>query len=146
MKKTTTALLALAILWLSIAQTTDCQQANPDKYNNQDKLYNGFINPPEAAKPRVWWHWMNGNITKEGITADLDWMQRVGIGGLQNFDIDLYTPVLVPNRLAYMTQGWKDAFKFAAREADSRGLELTIASSPGWSGKPSKHRLPHCLH
>jgi len=51
MKKTTTALLALAILWLSIAQTTDCQQANPDKYNNQDNLYNGFITPPKRQSP-----------------------------------------------------------------------------------------------
>ena len=35
-------------------------------------LERGFRTPPEAAKPRVWWHWMNGNVTKEGITADLE--------------------------------------------------------------------------
>ncbi len=40
-----------------------------------------FQTPPNVAKPRVWWHWMNGNITKEGIKKDLDWMSRVGIGG-----------------------------------------------------------------
>ena len=66
-------------------------------FSQQDSLQAKFLSPGNEAKPRVWWHWMNGNITKEGITADLDWMQRVGIGGLQNFDIDLYTPVLVPN-------------------------------------------------
>ena len=92
-----------------------------------------FQNPPNSARPRVWWHWMNGNITVEGIKADLDWMNKVGIGGFQNFDIDLQTPVVVPNRLPYMTPGWKEAFRFTAREADRRGLELGIASSPGWS-------------
>ena len=117
---------------LAIALSSSAIHAEP-VVPSSDTLLDDFREPPNSARPRVWWHWMNGNITKEGITADLDWMQRVGIGGLQNFDIDLYTPVLVPNRLAYMTQGWKDAFKFAAREADSRGLELTIASSPGWS-------------
>jgi len=133
MKKTTTALLALAILWLSIAQTTDCQQANPDKYNNQDKLYNGFINPPEAAKPRVWWHWMNGNVTWEGAKADMDWMNRVGIGGLQSFDAGQATPQVVEVRLPYMTEGWKEVFRKTASYADSLGLELGIAASPGWS-------------
>ena len=39
---------------------------------NPDPLKSGFENPPESAKPRVWWHWMNGNITKEGITLDLE--------------------------------------------------------------------------
>jgi hypothetical protein len=48
-----------------------------------------FQNPPEAAKPRVWWLWMSGNVSKEGITADLEWMNRVGIGGMQIFDGDL---------------------------------------------------------
>lgn len=92
-----------------------------------------FFNPPNSARPRVWWHWLNGNVTKAGITQDLDWMQRVGIGGLQNFDVDLNTPVLVKNRLVYMTPEWKDAFRFAASEAERRGLELAIAASPGWS-------------
>ncbi|GAG77469.1 unnamed protein product, partial [marine sediment metagenome] len=46
-----------------------------------------FVSPPNSAKPRVWWHWMNGNITKEGIKADLHWMKRVGIGGLHKVDV-----------------------------------------------------------
>jgi hypothetical protein len=54
-----------------------------------DPLKSGFQNPPVSARPRVWWHWMNGNITKEGIKLDLEWMHRVGIGGFQNFDAAL---------------------------------------------------------
>ncbi len=54
-----------------------------------DPLKSGFQNPPEGARPRVWWHWMNGNITKEGIKLDLEWMHRVGLGGFQNFDAAL---------------------------------------------------------
>src|SRR5436305_9318648 len=45
----------------------------------EDPLQRDFLNPPASARPRVWWHWMNGNITKEGIRQDLEWMKRVGI-------------------------------------------------------------------
>src|SRR3954469_25046126 len=90
--------------------------------NASDPLTAGFLNPPDSAKPRVWWHWMNGNITKEGIKLDLEWMRRVGIGGFQNFDAALNTPKLVDHRLVYMTPEWKDAFKYATELADQLGL------------------------
>jgi len=133
-----------------------------------DALKREFVNPPESARPRVWWHWMNGNITKEGIRLDLEWMQRAGIGGFQNFDASLMTPKVVEKRLAYMTPDWKDAFRYATTLADQLGLEEAIAGSPGWSetggpwvpakegmkkyvwsemrvegGKPFKGALPH---
>jgi hypothetical protein len=76
---------------------------------------------------------MNGNITKDGIRKDLEWMHRSGIGGFQNFDAGLTTPQIVKERLVYMTPGWKDAFRFAAKLADSLHLEMAIAGSPGWS-------------
>jgi alpha-L-rhamnosidase len=98
-----------------------------------DDLEDSFKNPPQSARPRVWWHWMNGNISKDGIAKDMAWMKRIGIGGLQNFDANLQTPQIVDKRLVYMTPEWKDAFAFAAQEADRQGLELAIAASPGWS-------------
>ncbi len=76
---------------------------------------------------------MNGNITEEGIKLDLEWMKRVGIGGLQNFDAALATPKVVDKRLVYMTPEWKEAFRYAVEMADKLGLEVAIASSPGWS-------------
>jgi hypothetical protein len=100
---------------------------------NADPLERGFQDPPDSAKPRVWWHWMNGNITQEGIKLDLEWMKRVGIGGFQNFDASLSTPQVVDHRLVYMTPEWKDAFHYAATLADRLGLEMAIAGSPGWS-------------
>jgi hypothetical protein len=100
---------------------------------NPDPLETGFRNPPDSARPRVWWHWMNGNITKEGIRLDLEWMKRIGLGGFQNFDAALFTPQVVDRRLVYMTPEWKDAFLYAATLADTLGLEMAIAGSPGWS-------------
>ena len=76
---------------------------------------------------------MNGNITKEGIKLDLEWMHRVGLGGFQNFDASLGTPQVVDHRLAYMTPEWKETFSYATKLADQLGLEEAIAASPGWS-------------
>ncbi len=101
--------------------------------STRDPLKRGFENPPQSARPRVWWHWMNGNITQEGIKLDLEWMHRIGLGGFQNFDAALSTPQVVEHRLAYMTPEWKDAFKYATVLADQLGLEEAIAGSPGWS-------------
>ena len=64
----------------------------------QSTLDDSFRNPPSEARPRVWWHWMNGNITTDGIRKDFDWMQRIGIGGFQNFDAALSTPQVVEKR------------------------------------------------
>ena len=98
-----------------------------------DALLQSFRNPPDTAKPRVWWHWMSGNVTREGIKADLEWMKRAGIAGFQNFDAGLNTPQIVEKRLVYMTPEWKEAFKYATTLADQLGLEMAIAGSPGWS-------------
>ena len=98
-----------------------------------DDLETGFRNPPPEARPRVWWHWMNGNVTQDGITEDLRWMKRVGIAGMQNFDASLATPQVVEKRLAFMTPEWKQAFRHAASLAADLDLELAIATSAGWS-------------
>jgi hypothetical protein len=107
--------------------------ATVNAQNQADPLKSGFENPPASARPRVWWHWMNGNISKEGIKLDLEWMHRVGIAGFHNFDAALATPQVVDHRLAYMTPEWKDAFKYATTLADQFGMEEAIAGSPGWS-------------
>jgi hypothetical protein len=119
-------LAAAALAALMAAGTVPAQ--GPD-----DTLDRGFQDPPAGARPRVWWHWMSGNITKEGIKADLEWMKRAGVAGFQNFDAGLDTPQIVEKRLVYMTPAWKDTFKFTAALADELGLEMAIAGSPGWS-------------
>jgi len=104
-----------------------------------DLLADGFKTPPDSAKPRAWWHWMNGNVTQEGITADLEWMKSAGIAGMQMFDVNYGTPQFVEKRLVWMTPEWKAALRHAAAEADRQGLEMAMASSGGWSesGGPS---------
>ena len=96
-------------------------------------LSEGFRNPPESARPRTWWHWTNSNVTKEGITKDLEWMKRVGIGGMQLADVAAGQGQTVDNKILFMSPEWLDAVKHTASEAERLDLEMTIFSSAGWS-------------
>ena len=99
----------------------------------QNALVDGFKDPPNAARPRVYWYWQNGNITKQGLTKDLEWMHRAGIGGVETFDVAVTTPDVVNPRLLYMQPEWKDAFHHAIQLADKLGIKVTIGAAPGWS-------------
>jgi alpha-L-rhamnosidase len=117
----------VSILAFTLALCASAQQ-------QQDRsMETDFRNPPDAVKPRVWWHWMSGNVSKEGITADLEWMHRVGIGGMQMFDGDLGVARYIDKPVIWMTPEWKEAFHHAGAEAARLGLEMSMAASGGWS-------------
>lgn len=123
-------LLSATVMLSGAASAKEKAEQSP---SNNDAMAAAFVDPPTEARPRVWWHWMNGNITEEGIRQDLAWMKRVGIGGAHAFDAAMTSPQIVPERLPFMSHGWKRAFRTAASEADRLGLELAIASSPGFT-------------
>lgn len=99
----------------------------------QSGLYSKFQNPPDSAKPRTWWHWTNGNVTEAGITRDLEWMKRVGIGGFQLVDVASGGGQSVEKKINFGTLEWYHAVRHSAEEAKRLGLEMSIFSSPGWS-------------
>ena len=93
-------------------------------------LQSNFINPPDSARPHTWWHWMNGNISRQGITADLEAMAEVGIGGAQIFNVSVN---ILEGPAPFMSPQWFDLIKYAATEADRLGIELCIHNCTGWS-------------
>ena len=102
-------------------------------------LEDGFRQPPDSARPQTWWHWMNGNITKEGITADLEAMQRVGIGGAQIFNVDCGIPA---GPVKFLSPEWRELMQHAAQEADRLGLELCVHNGAGWSSSGGPWNTP----
>jgi len=93
----------------------------------------GFRSPPASARPHVWWHWMNGNIDSEGARLDLEWLKRIGIGGVHVFEAGMGTPQLVPERRVFLSPQWRQALKDSANTAAALALPLGIATSGGWS-------------
>lgn len=123
MKKSIALLLGLSCCFGLYAQ-----QNNP-----YGQLKEGFVCPPDDARPRVWWHWMNGNITRDGLMKDMDWMHSSGVRGFHIFDANFATPQMVDHRVTFLSEEWKDIFRDVIAHADSLGMEVTIASSPGFS-------------
>ena len=93
-------------------------------------LSEAFLHPPASAKPLVFWYWMNGNVTRDGITRDLEAMARVGIGGVVNFDGGTLIP---KGPVVYLSPEWLDLKIHAIREAERLGLDFAIHNCPGWS-------------
>ncbi len=78
-----------------------------------DALWRGFCEPPDEARPRAWWHWMDGNVDPEGIRLDLEWLHRVGVRGVQMFDGGMGTPLVVPERVRHGSPEWQEAVRHA---------------------------------
>ena len=104
-----------------------------------DTLEQNFQQPPAVAKPWVYWYWMDGNISKPGITADLEAMHRVGINGCILLDISLDMP---EGKAICMTPEWQSDVKFAISEAARLGMEIDLNSCPGWDGTGSPSVTP----
>jgi len=91
-----------------------------------------FKNPPDEARPWIFWWWLDGNASKEGITRDFEEMKRQGIGGALLFDAGDGGPA-VPQGPAFMGDQWRELFKHAVREADRFGIVLTANLCSGWN-------------
>jgi len=106
-----------------------CNQPAQTEKHSAD-LEAGFKNPPNEAKARTWWHWISGNVSKSGITKDLEAMKSVGIQEAQLFNVHLGFP---KGPVKYLSEEWLDLFKFSAEEAKRLGLKLAFHNSAGWS-------------
>ncbi len=118
------AVLAIATTAFGISSGNVSAAADPE-------LQQGFIQPPAEARPWVYWFWLNGNITREGITADLEAMQRVGIGGVLIMEVDQGAP---QGAVDFMSPRWRELFQHVAKEADRLGLEINMNNDAGWNG------------
>jgi hypothetical protein len=119
-------LLALLLLSLGWCQADDLEQ--------------GFSNPPDLAKPGVWWHWMGCNVTKAGITRDLEAFKEAGIGGATIFGMaDVCSPWAAhiensPNEgLIAFTDPWWEMVRHAAAEGKRLGIDVGLHNCPGYT-------------
>ena len=95
-----------------------------------------FKTPPAAARPWVYWFWINGNISKKGITADLEALQKAGIGGVLWMEVS--GPWWAPDGpVKSFSPQWRECFQWAVRECERLGLEFDVSVDFGYgSGGP----------
>ncbi len=100
------------------------------------QLESGWTNPPIDARMRVYWWWLNGNVTEQSITRDLEAMKAKGIGGAIIVDADGSSQdgnVRVPHGVTFFSPAWRQLYKHALREADRLGLQMSLNIQSGWN-------------
>jgi hypothetical protein len=120
MKKTLTIFLSLLFAFQLSAQT--------------DSLKSVFLNPPESAKPWVFWYWMQAAVSREGITTDLEAMKANGIGGVYLVPIKgVATPPLIIPAAEQLSPEWWKMLHFAFEEANRLNLKFIMHASDGFA-------------
>ncbi|MCF7972926.1 MAG: hypothetical protein K9N55_03840 [Phycisphaerae bacterium] len=110
--------LGCTVLWLSLCLLVAAEANDLDA---------SFVNPPEESKPWCYWYWLNNDISKEGVTRDLEAMARVGIKRAMIGNIEGGGPVKM------FSDEWYDVTHHALKEANRLSVELMSFNAPGWS-------------
>ena len=109
--------------------STSCQ--NTTDNDSYDLLKASFINPPDAARPGVYWYFMDGNLSREAMTADLESMKEAGIGNLVFLEVNVGVP---RGTVDFLSEEWQNLFAHAVKEAERLGIAITMGVGPGWTG------------
>ncbi len=112
-----------------------------------DSLKTGFLNPPESARPGVYWYFMDGNRTAASMTKDLESMKKAGIGNLIFLEVNVGVP---RGKVDFLSEEWQELFKHAVREGERLGIEITLGAGPGWTGSggpwvPAAQSMQHLV-
>jgi hypothetical protein len=122
-KKSLLTYLLAAFAWCAYGQNI----TNP----KTAALKAGFVSPPNSAKPGVYWYFMDGNMNKRSMTADLEAMKKAGIGNLVFLEVNVGVP---RGTVDFLSDEWQELFKHAVRESERLGIEITLGIGPGWTG------------
>lgn len=91
-----------------------------------------FLHPQEQHKPLIIWQWMDGLVTKEGITRDLEAFKEAGLAGVQNFQIGGPQQMRIGNPdNAIGSENWKELLRWTLDECNRLGLTFGTHNCSG---------------
>ncbi|MDR3228382.1 MAG: hypothetical protein LBT53_03060 [Puniceicoccales bacterium] len=111
-------------------------------------LEQNFATPPPAARPGVYWYFMDGNLSRDGITKDLEAMKKAGIGHVIFLEVNVGVP---RGKVDYFSKEWLDTFGHAHRECERLGISMLLGTGPGWAGSgapwvKASQSMQHLVH
>ncbi|MDR3194545.1 MAG: glycosyl hydrolase [Tannerella sp.] len=121
-------ILLLSLCLPTIAGCSSAPVVQPDEFQI---VRENFLSPPDASRPGVYWYFMDGNLSKDAITADLESMKEAGIGHVLFLEVNVGVP---RGTVDFLSEEWQDMFVHAVSEAKRLGIELSMGSGPGWAG------------
>ena len=103
---------------------------------NYNYLRKGFLKTPNESHLRCYWWWLNSMVTKESISRDLKEMKAKGYGGASIVDAgssNYKVAKKTPAGPVYLSPEWMELYKYAVKEADRFGIELSVNVGSGWN-------------
>lgn len=111
-----------------------CTFLNKQKNNKDlslDQIKKSFANPPDSVRPGVYWYFMDGNLSRQEMTADLESMKKAGIGNVIFLEVNVGVP---RGKVDFLSKEWQELFAHAVKESKRLGITLTLGVGPGWTG------------
>lgn len=96
-----------------------------------DSLEKDFVVPPDAARPGVYWYFMDGNLNGPEMLKDLESMKDAGLGNALFLEVDAGVP---RGPVKFMSDEWQNLFANAVHHAERLGIDITLGAGPGWCG------------
>ena len=119
----------IAVL-LALITFSPCRVSNAA----DDSLAEGFSDPPSAARPAIYWVWVNGLTDARQRTYELEQLKDKGISSLYIFDVGARdTKGIVPAGPAFMGPESLKAIRHTVKEATRLGLDVGITTSSSWN-------------
>lgn len=123
------------MLTLPLALAPLCGISSPGKPENTPhvSMAEGFVSPPDSIQTSIYWYWLSGNVSPEGVVKDLEAMKRAGINRAFIGNIGL-GPMETPYRpVKLFTDEWWEVTHAALKRASELGIEIGMFNCPGWS-------------
>ncbi len=89
-----------------------------------------FLAPPAESRPWTWFHVMSGNMSREGITKDLESLANVGVGGIVLFHV---TQGISHGPVKFNSPEHLELIEHVAAECERLGLKFSFHNADGWS-------------
>lgn len=135
MKKHTTNII---IIILAMLDTIGINANNPNISYREI-----FLNPARQHKPIIIWQWMDGLVTRQAITNELEAFKEAGLAGVQNFQIGGHMQSLIgDSTCAIGSEKWNEMIKWTLDECARLGLEFGTHNCPGWSSSAYRNVTP----
>lgn len=136
-KKVLFPFYCFSVIWLTFS-IYGCNTGRKPS-GDAEMLRDAFKDPPDSVRPGVYWYFMDGNMSKEGMKKDLLAMKRAGIGQVLFLEVNVGVP---RGDVAFLSKEWYAFFKYGVQEAKKLGIDMTLGIGPGWTGSGGPWVMP----
>lgn len=102
--------------------------------NNKKSLFDGFQNPPNEAKPSVYYMLLNGYMNTDYVGKEMEQLHEKGIGGVCVFDMGMHgnEKFFAPSGPKFMSEKWISNFSHIVKKAGELDMNVQLAVCSSW--------------